>query len=61
MNKGNAGSLMSKLSLKGNSGDVGKVSAFISDVEGMLKAGKIGHADAELLLASGKALQASVG
>jgi hypothetical protein len=60
LNKGQANSLIVKLDLKGNNGDIGKVRAFLSEVAADLNAGIPTQAQAEVLLSWGNILLLSV-
>jgi len=60
LNKGNQNSLLVKLNLKGNHGDIGKVGAFIHHVNAFRKAGKISPTDADMLISEAKALLISL-
>jgi hypothetical protein len=60
LNNGQANSLTAKLRLQGDSGDIGKVKAFLNEVDALLKAGILGQADADKLLVAGKLLLLSV-
>ena len=50
LNHGNQNSLLVKLNLKGNHGDIGKVGAFINEVRALTKAHKISQTDANMLI-----------
>jgi hypothetical protein len=60
LNHGQANSLIVKLNLKGNNGDVGKVQAFLNEVADFLHAGILTQAEADALLGPGNILQLSV-
>jgi hypothetical protein len=56
LNKGQANNLISDLTLKGNSGDIGKVQQFLNDVTSLLTAGLLTQAQADALLGPGNIL-----
>jgi hypothetical protein len=56
LNPGQASSLIVKLNLQGNRGDIGKVQAFLNEVQAYLKAGKLTQAQADALLGPGNIL-----
>jgi hypothetical protein len=60
LNQGRATSLIVKLNLRGNSGDVGKVQAFLNEVAGYLNGGMLTQAQADALLGPGNILLLSV-
>jgi hypothetical protein len=60
LNKGQANSLTVKLNLKGNNGDIGKVQAFLDEVQADLKAGLLTQSQADALLGPGNTLLLSV-
>jgi VCBS repeat-containing protein len=60
LNNGQANSLTVKLNLKGNPGDIGKVQAFLDEVQADLKAGLLTQAQADALLGPGHILLLSV-
>jgi hypothetical protein len=60
LNNGQANSLIVKLNLPGNNGDVGKVQAFLNEVQAYLSAGILTQAQADDLLGPGNILLLSV-
>jgi hypothetical protein len=60
LNQGQANSLIVKLNLKGNNGDVGKVQAFLNEVQADLNAGILTQAQADALLGPGSILLLSL-
>jgi hypothetical protein len=56
LNQGQANSLIVKLNLQGNNGDIGKVQAFLNEVEALLGAGILSQAQADALLGPGNVL-----
>ena len=60
LNRGQANSLIVKLNLKGNHGDIGKVQAFLDEVADFLNAGILTQAQADALLGPGNILLLSV-
>jgi hypothetical protein len=60
LNRGQTNMLTSDLSLRGTSGDVGKVQQFLADVTGLLSAGVLTQAHADALLVPGNVLLLSV-
>lgn len=60
LNQGQANSLIVKLTLKGNNGDIGKVQAFLNEVQADLTAGILTQAQANVLLGLGNILLLSV-
>jgi hypothetical protein len=60
LNQGQASSLVAKLSLQGNNGDVGRVQAFLSEVAAGLGAGMLTQAQAGALLYWGNILPLGV-
>src|SRR5262249_896408 len=60
LNGGNQNSLLVKLHLKGNHGDIGKVGAFIHEVRALTKAHKISQTDADMLITEAKGLLVSL-
>jgi hypothetical protein len=60
LNHGQANSLIVKLNLKGNNGDIGKVQAFLNEVQADLNAGILTQAQADALLGPGNILLLSV-
>jgi hypothetical protein len=49
LNQGQTNSLIVKLNLKGNNGDIGKVQSFLSEVADYLRAGNLTQAQADVL------------
>jgi hypothetical protein len=60
LNQGQANSLIVKLNLKGNNGDIGKVQAFLDEVRADRSAGVLTQAQADALLGPGNILLLSV-
>jgi predicted outer membrane repeat protein len=60
LNQGHANSLIAKLNLQGNNGDVGKVQAFLNEVQADLNAGLLTQAEASTLQILGNILLLSV-
>jgi hypothetical protein len=60
LNQGQANSLIVKLNLKGNSGDIGKVQAFLQEVNDLFAAGILTQTQANDLLVPGNILLLSV-
>jgi hypothetical protein len=60
LNTGQANSLLTKLDLKGNNGDAGKVQAFLNEVTDLLNNGVLTQAQADTLLGPGNTLYLSV-
>ena len=56
LNKGQANSLIVKLNVKGDNGDIGKVQAFLNEVQADLNAGILTQAEAAPLLYWGNIL-----
>ena len=56
LNQGQANSLIVKLNLQGNNGDVGKVQAFLNEVQDDLTSGILTRAQADALLGPGNIL-----
>jgi autotransporter-associated beta strand protein len=56
LNQGQANSLVVKLSLKDNNGDIGRVQAFLNEVAALLGAGILSQAQADALLGPGNIL-----
>src|SRR5262249_7768989 len=56
LNHGQANSLIVKLNLKGNNGDIGKVQAFLDEVAADIQAGILTQAQADALLGPGNIL-----
>jgi hypothetical protein len=56
LNQGQANSLIVKLNLKGNSGDIGKVQAFLNEVAADLNAGILTQSQVDALLYGGNIL-----
>jgi hypothetical protein len=56
LNQGQANSLCHKLDLQGNHGDIGKVQAFLNEVQARVRAGILTQALADALLGPGKIL-----
>jgi hypothetical protein len=61
LNSGNRNSLLAKLDLRGNHGDLGKLQAFINEVQSLLKTHKISQADAASLVLAAQDVLASLG
>ena len=60
LNQGQANSLIVKLNLKGNNGDIGKVQAFLDEVQADVAAGILTQAQAAPLMYYGDILLLSV-
>jgi hypothetical protein len=60
LNQGQASSLIVKLNLKGNTGDIGMVQAFLNEVAAYVNAGILTQAQADALLGPGNILLLSV-
>ena len=60
LNAGNKNSLLVKLALKDNHGDIGKVQAFIHEVKALVKAHKISQVDADTLITEANDLLVSL-
>ena len=60
LNAGNKNSLLVKLALKDNHGDLGKVKAFIHEVKALVKAHKISQADGTTLATEANELLVSL-
>src|SRR5262249_54404132 len=60
LNGGQANSLIVKLNLHGNNGDIGKVQAFLNEVQDFRAAGILTQAQADSLLGPGNILLLSV-
>jgi autotransporter-associated beta strand protein len=56
LNRGQANSLVVKLDLRDNDGDIGRVQAFLNEVGALLNAGILSRAQADLLLGAGNVL-----
>jgi hypothetical protein len=60
LNKGNENSLLVKLNVKGNQGDIGKIGAFIHELNALAQAHKISQTDADTLTAEADDLLTSL-